>query len=595
MPSAKNVFRSLRVLRRAIAYSLGAGIGTGWTQPTTGRNVLFFAPEAAVHPHFISMLLAANSARVAGIHPLVVHCDARFDFCPVMQMNKLPYRYSPWSRGKVCASCIGHSQLGYDRFELASNVLRMGDFLSEEKTLLGDLASQTLDPNFELDGIPFGKIAQIDMLFYQKTLALDVEDPELAEGLRRSILSCVKAYFATLRMIDRFEAKAVVHFNDYSIMLAATLAAKKRNIPAITLTHPGHHGADRRRLMVMNENWSVSNDRMVQQWPVLRKLPVPATEVVEILGDMESRLKGQSLHTYSPQSTSSDPRIRLGLSTDKPLIVAYTSSPDEMVAASKMMDAISYRWTADFGPFQDQVEWLACFSTFLAERKELQGVIRIHPREGINRRDQRRSAHFDLLKDALKKTPSNLVVVWPEDAVSSYDLAKHASVVLTSWSSIAVELARLGVKILSTSKDFSYPVGDFAEFSDTKAGYFEALNRLLNREPSLENLIQAFRWYYLSVLAPCIDVSDAVKENRLDDFPKATVSANIGRQVDALIGGPLPLDRDIAARKNYGAFEVVQEKNTILEHLERFSERMETNGGGPCTMTRNLRKMLVRA
>lgn len=582
--------RTADVVARALRHRLTGGIH-GAPRPEA-RNVLFFAPEAAVHPHFLTELLLAHGLEESGWRPVFAHCDAVLDFCPVMQMGKLPYDASAWNRAKTCAACVGHSQRGYAHFGVEDGVLPMGEALAADRGLIRSIAARALGPDFAHDGVPFGRIAQVDMLFYRKRMTLDFRDPVLARGLRVSILAAVRAYLATLRLIDATRARAVVHYNDYAIMLAATFAARRRGIPAITLTHPGHHGVDRRRVMVMRDNWNIANDGMIAAWPAARDLPVPEASVAEIFADLESRLAASSLHTYSPRSTGADPRARLGLSPGKPLVVAYTSSPDERVAAEKMLATVDYRWRADFGPFADQVDWLRRLAAHFTTRPHLQCAIRVHPREGANRRDGLPSEHLGLLRAGLVDLPANVVVVWPEDPVSSYDLAKHAAVALTSWSSVAVEFARMGMKVLSTARDFTYPVGDFAAFAATAPEYFAALDALVERAPSLSSVVHAVRWYHLSMLAPCLDVSDVLPENRLEDLPPRAVPRATAEFAAILGGGPLPLDRDLDRRRALGADAVAGERDAVRAHLARFAARVES-AGGACAMTRAIREILA--
>lgn len=554
-------------------------------------HFIFFSPESSIHPHFLTTLLIANSLKKSGINPLITNCDSVFDFCPVMQMNKLKYNHSYFLKTKICLTCRGFSQIGYSHFNLFQNSLKLSDFIPNQKVLDEILKNKILDTDFVYDSIPFGKIAELDMLFYKKSMFITASNPEHKIGLELGIRSAIKSYLATLKMIDQYHPKAIVHFNDYSIMTAATLAAKKRRIPSLTITNPAHNGVDRTKVMIMNEHWGIFHDQLLKKWPDVKHLPISPENVKQITADLDYRFQAKSIHHYSPKSSPNNPMSELGLSKNKPLFVVYTSSPDEMVVAKKALDIFSYQSIANFGPFENQIQWLTSLVEFFKNRDDIQCVIRIHPREGVNRRDSQKSEHLTLLKQHLRPQSNNLIIVWPESSVSSYDLAKHASVALTAWSNMTVELARLGVKTLSTSSDFSYPTGDFVEFSTSQADYFDTLNKLLHEKQTLSSITYAYRWYYMTNLAPCIDISEVIDDNHMNTLPNKTVINNIDHFISTVTENITPLTRDLNKRLRFDHNQLALEKNEILLNLKKFGQKIEHESGS-CPMTNNIKLLL---
>ena len=74
--------------------------------------------------------------------------------------------------------------------------------------------------------------------------------------------------------------------------------------------------------------------------------------------------------------------------------------------------------------------------------------MRIHPREGVNKRESVASQHLTRLREAFGKPYANCRFIWPADPVSSYDLGEAADVVLTSWSTIGLEMPATGAPVL---------------------------------------------------------------------------------------------------------------------------------------------------
>ncbi len=105
--------------------------------------------------------------------------------------------------------------------------------------------------------------------------------------------------------------------------------------------------------------------------------------------------------------------------------------------------------------------------------------------------------------------------------MSSYDLGEEAELVLISWSTIGLELARMGAPVLVAfnGRDAAIPRDDFHEWAATPAEYFEKLRELLDRPGSLERVARAFRWYSLHTLGTTIDLSDVVPRSDFGALP----------------------------------------------------------------------------
>ena len=151
-------------------------------------------------------------------------------------------------------------------------------------------------------------------------------------------------------------------------------------------------------------------------------------------------------------------------------------------------------------------------------------IVRIHPREGANKRESVVSQHLSLLRAAFGGKYAHCRFVWPADAVSSYDLGEAADLVLTSWSTIGLEMARLGAPVLVAFNGAGAPLprDDFYEWEPTPAEYFEKLRSLLDRPVSAEQIARAYRWYSLLTLGTTLDLADVIPRRRF--FPAVCLS-----------------------------------------------------------------------
>ena len=211
---------------------------------------------------------------------------------------------------------------------------------------------------------------------------------------------------------------------------------------------------------------------------------------------------------------------QLGLNSQKKTLVAFTSSLDEIFAGKSLLKGMGFHRVHPEQPFEDQIDWLSSLTRYVECSDALQLVVRIHPREGKNEREPFSSRHLEILKDTFDRPFKYCRFVWPQDDISSYDLAEIADVALTSWSSVGTELARLGVPVLtSTNGILFFPHEDFLEWGPTSEAYFQKLNFLITESTSLNKVIKAFRWYNFHHLALSIDLSDVYPSSDFMGFP----------------------------------------------------------------------------
>ena len=98
----------------------------------------------------------------------------------------------------------------------------------------------------------------------------------------------------------------------------------------------------------------------------------------EVADDLLVRLHAAGSFIYSPAKRSSKPTFaaQLGLSTERRLIVAYTSSLDEMLASQMVMNATDTTIPDRPQPFHDQIDWLTQLVPYVGESDDLQLVVR---------------------------------------------------------------------------------------------------------------------------------------------------------------------------------------------------------------------------
>jgi hypothetical protein len=333
-------------------------------------------------------------------------------------------------------------------------------------------------------------------------------------------------------------------------------------------------GVDRRRIVFMTDPLAIMSYRNhLKDWSRWRDLCLPSEVVADIADDSLFRIYGNSAMVYSPIRTGLTDEVfaRLGLSSGRRVLIAFTSSLDEVAANNQYLGALGCEPFSERQPFRDQIEWLQALIGKVEASDNLQLVVRIHPREGANRRESVVSSHFAQLQSHFLKPFKHVHFVWPGDDISSYDLMELADVGLSSWSSTALEMARFGVPaIIAFDKHTPLPVGDVVRWVDSPDSYFRLLDEMLHQPALLDPIRFAYRWTYLRTLGSSFDLGDVIPDPNCSTLPPFKLPAAGSSVEDVLVRGrpavEINHERIILAQ---GASSYRNEHDALLRQLRR--------------------------
>ncbi|MDR7306042.1 hypothetical protein [Rhodoferax saidenbachensis] len=526
--SLRDVARSARSTGRLIALpfkrkTLEASTGLDRIDPQRPVYV-FFAPEGGVPSHFVADCMIARTMQDLGHQVLMVRCFDSYHHCLTLESRGIPLDRSRTMRANACISCAESGKRMTDSYDLPT--ITLTDLLSPDE--LAEIKAQTRAMpadagEFEVDGIRFGTLCGMDLALNTKKL-----DQLTVTGADRALLeayveAAITSYRATQQLIERYQVKSVLFFNEYSILMGAVAAAQKHDVPVVRMSHAIHRNIDRSKIILMADPLAIINyHRCLDNWPHWRSLSLPPKTVDLITDNQLSRMGASGFSVYSPKFTagSSDVFSKLKLAEDRAVLVVYTSSLDEYFSNIHLMSSIGIDLFQKEQPFADQIEWIAALIGYVEKSSHLQLVVRIHPREGKTARENVASEHREMLVQRFSGQYQHVRIVWPEEPISSYDLAEIADIALTSWTNITSETTRLGVPTLIAFKRVNpFPVDDMVGWAPTPESYFELLEKTLKSPDSLDHVLYAYRWSHSAFLSCYVDVGDLVTCHDYDGLP----------------------------------------------------------------------------
>jgi hypothetical protein len=482
---------------------------------------LFISPEGGIsvftETHYrLARILAAKGHNVAG-----VWCHGLFPRCPVKQMRRLPFDQDSLLRRAVCLHCCSTNDAMARGFAISLIDLRhwpTATHLATATAAVDSFDGRPLD--FSFDNIGFGKLAAMDLVLATKRCNLAEPSLEAEAAWRVFMKNCLFSFLLFNDVFRSIQVASVVVFNDYSMMLAARLAAERQGIPALTIEQAPHLNSDNRRVVVRRDIANRDYQAHLASWPTVRAVPLTPNQIDDVCDDIVGRLEATGSHTFSPPKTFAQMGLkeRLGFPAHCKLIVAYTSSLDELLAQRMTTAGAGRAPVQERHAFDSQVDWLLFLTNFCAQRADLRLAIRVHPREGAGgpaakagKVHRVESEHLQLLRKAFPQDPAHTRIFWPDDPMSSYDLAEMADVATVSFSTIGLELARLGVPVVACVEGVgAYVADDFTPISHTPPDFEADLVHALETPISAETWRLAMRFAWHAFLGQAIDLRSLI-------------------------------------------------------------------------------------
>ncbi len=425
--------------------------------PAKGR-ILFFMPRGW-RVHDATATATAVRLRQRGHHVEFLDCEGEIPFCFMGNIH------TPKEWRRACPYCLKVKQ-HYYREHFPHQPLGA---LSAE----GFAAWQEIDrlslpecQRYHWHGFDFRKLCELNLQLYLCRTTLSEEDT----GLYRELLKTAVLIVDRIPVhLARIRPECVVMINgDYAIERVVGEICRRQGVRYVT-----HDFAWEGKLAVAR-NDAIWRQMTFDPVPLLEQaLSASEQKTVRRFVEAWIRNDGYIGRTFWSGSQRDEAGIRQQLQLDeRPLAVAFTNVTTDTIGLG--MDTI----------FKDMLEWIDYLVGYFERRPQWLLVIRCHPAEARATAYRSNERTEDYLMRTRAQLPANIRLVKSESPINSYSLMRMARCGLVYTSTVGLELAMRGRRVILPAMTH-YAGRGFTSDARTKKDYDQLIEGEMARPESL--------------------------------------------------------------------------------------------------------------
>ena len=509
------------------------------------ERVAILAPYGLYQPAVRATGVTVQALKARGAEVALLVCDQALPACEATCVLDYdgPAEFLGLARPKICGSCHAAIEAAGDAFRTSR--LALSAYSSPElQREAWDVAEQFGDASlaeiyeYRRNEIAVGQIVEPSMFrFYLRGTLPDTE--EMRAVARRYLRAGVEVAGMVERFIDDWRPDVLMlHAPVYLIQATALAVTKARGVRSVSW----EVGYRRGSVMASHKGDYVREMRFDATASWDRPLDSREARALDIYLDGRQRGAMDSMtHHPSPIEGREAVLAATGLRDGERLVSLFTNVVwDAQVYAPKTL-------------FRGPVDWMIETLRHVAATPGVRYVVRVHPAEVKIPFVLTQERMDDQIRAAFPELPDNLVIIPPEDDLSSYSLAAASDLAVMYSSTIGLETMAMGIPTVVAGYPFYAGKGFGMEPQDQEA-YFKIVTHPEDVPPiSDDELERARRWAYYLFFRRMLILPDIVQTARtglplireLGDFGEGRYAG-----LDSFCGGILsgtPLETEDAA------------------------------------------------
>jgi hypothetical protein len=461
---------------------------------------MIFSPFAGIRPHAILENQFSELLITLGHEVTQITCDSIFDsYCPVFQNHGISTNDSGENKRKICNLCKSSAQYRISksidvRQYIDENDTKNADMYIKEISAICKNANGSFDLEQVL-GRKFVRSSVYESLlkFKKRNLLMDrVEVEQIFATIRSSYLADI----ASSKFLKAINPEIVFIFTpQYGINAAVAENAIRNNSIVYYMAGNNSLAEMHKTLKIYNWNKFHLKDPALDYWS-LNQAELTRSDIRRSQQHFKAIAKNKSVFTYSPKTKNRSIREFFDIRPQNKIILLALSSYDEFFAAETcgyFPDSVT-----SSPVFADQNAWVEETVNWASKQEFLTLIIRPHPREFPNRRDNRSAPINSKLNQILGDLPKNVLVDLPDYQLSMQEYYDEVDAIAVSWSSVALEALVRDIPVISYDENLVMIPSDIHLSGITKEMYLSHLENIIDGKAPSKFSLNAYKWFAFS-------------------------------------------------------------------------------------------------
>ena len=428
------------------------------------------------------------------------------NFCTVKESRRRDFQKQGFATSQDCKDCKFSAKLSgvfLSRRGVSSSqtdflnryaTTEMRDRASEIKSEL-HLSETSLD--FELAGVPVVRYALYETLIKFKKLDLNLNESE-TKYFQILLENCILTVLTGDNYLNTHkEYKAVlIHSPEYGPNNCFAALASQRGIPVYSIRGSSHLAEMDSSVMIWRWDLQPELPPYLRTWPGSRHVQISESDRKRLAAHMKELVSGKSPFVYStpfnPRTSRRDTDNKLGVTSNGKTVLLSLSSADEIVAAKMIGRGVATSYPGKV--FDSQFDWVKATLAWAKSNPHVRVIVRLHPRDLPNKRESVMSEQHLNWMNLLQNVTKNVAINHPEQGLSFREVCSVSDVLVTGWSSTAIEAMLLGKPVVTYDKKLPGFPGDIHLTGDSMQTYFINLEKALSESEPLDHVHSANSW-----------------------------------------------------------------------------------------------------
>lgn len=351
--------------------------------------------------------------------------------------------------------------------------------------------------DFAFNNVPILRLSRYETILKYKKLTYDILENE-DSYFTSTVENSIRALLAMDRFLQQHQNfDFMVSPNpEYGVNNAVAQRALEFGVPTYASVSSWNLSEIYSGVMMWRWDYLPNTSVALRNWTGASSVGASLGDLARVKRHKEELLSGQSAFVYSTpfdsRSSSESTRAKLGMNDKKISILLALSSTDEVLASKLVGIGQSSNYPGVV--FADQFEWVEKTITWAKGRNDVQLVVRLHPRDLPNKRENVQAAQYSKWVEILEGNDDLVIVNYPGQEISFREVCEVVDFVVTGWSSVAVEALLLSKMVITYDSSLPGYPADIHVSGDSAAKYFKNLEDAILGTPKSDLATRAESW-----------------------------------------------------------------------------------------------------